>query len=593
VSRIPTRADGYAPIADYAVLGNGSTVALVALDGQIDWWPLPSIDSPPIFAALLDAERGGHLSLRPTADFEVSRRYLPETNVLETTFRTETGAVYVTDALTVGRAGRLPWAELVRCVEGIEGNVAMQWKIAPGDRFGLSKARINLLASQQIVVDLGNLHLGVHCFDVGDPHIRKGTINGRFTATAGARQLLSLTGSESEPLFFPSRAAFEARVDSTVAEWREWSTGIDYEGSWSEAVRRSAFALKLLLYSPTGAIAAAATTSLPERIGGDKNWDYRYIWVRDAAFTLNALINLGLDEEVQAAVSFLLHTIRASAPDLHIFYTLDGKVPADEREVRVPGYRGSKPVRTGNNADGQLQLGVFGDLFETIWNYVEDGHLLDKETSSMLADIADRCCKSWRRKDSGIWELHKAQHYTVSKMGCWVALDRAVRLHERGQLDSRHARRWARERDAVKRWVNDNCWSHEKNSYTFYAGTEGLDAATLLAGRTGFDRGDRLAGTVAAVQRELARGPLVYRYTGADAEEGAFVACSFWLIGALANLGRKDEATALMDDAVALANDLGLFAEQMDVETRAMLGNYPQGLSHLALIDAALCIKLA
>jgi GH15 family glucan-1,4-alpha-glucosidase len=592
----PRRIDGFAPIADYAVLGNGSTVALVALDGQIDWWPLPSIDSAPIFAALLDARRGGHLNLCPAGSFEVARRYLPDSNVLETTFRTDTGTVTVTDALTVGRAGRLPWAEMVRCIQGVEGEVALRWEIVPGDRFGLSKPDIYTSGgpdAEKLVVDMGDLHLAVHTFDVGKPKIEKARITGRFSVPAGKRAVLAITGSESEPLFYPSRAAFEARVDTTVAEWREWAKGIDYVGDWDQAVRRSAFALKLLLYAPTGAIAAAATTSLPERIGGNKNWDYRFLWVRDAAFTLNALINLGLDEEVQAAISFLLRTIRASEPDLHIFYALDGTVPASEREVRIPGYRGSKPVRTGNDADGQLQLGVYGDLFDTIWNYVDDGHLLDDGTSALLADIADRCCKAWRRKDAGIWELHESQHYTISKMGCWVALDRAVRLNERGQLDSRHARRWARERDAVKAWIDEHCWSEAKSSYTFYAGTERLDAATLLAGRTGFDRGERLAGTIAAVRRELTTGALVYRYSGAEAEEGAFLACSFWLVSALANLGRLDEAHALMDDVVALGNDVGLFAEQLDPATGAMLGNYPQGLSHLALIDAALCIKFA
>jgi GH15 family glucan-1,4-alpha-glucosidase len=594
VFRQPTRLDGFAPIADYAVLGNGSTVALVALDGQIDWWPLPRIDSPPIFAALLDARRGGHLNLCPQGRFEVSRRYLPDSNVLETTFRTDTGTVTVTDALTVGRAGRLPWAELVRCIQGVVGEVALQWEIVPGDRFGLSSPKLRTRADgDEIVVDMGELHLAVHCFDVGDPKMEKRRIAGTFSVAAGTRSVLAITGSESEPLFFPSRAAFEARVDTTVAEWHEWSKGITYDGDWEAAVRRSAFALKLLLYAPTGAIAAAATTSLPERIGGDKNWDYRYLWVRDAAFTVNALINLGLDEEVQAAVSFLLRTIRASEPNLHIFYALDGSVSRSEREVKLPGYRSSKPVRVGNDAEGQLQLGVFGDLFDTIWNYVDDGHLLDQASSDLLADIADRCCKAWRRKDAGIWELDDIQHYTISKMGCWVALDRAVRLNERGQLESRHARRWARERDAVKAWVDEHCWSEAKSSYTFYAGTDQLDAATLLAGRTGFDRGERLAGTIAAVCRELVTGPLVYRYSGARDEEGAFLSCSFWLVGALANVGKVDEARSLMDDAVALGNDVGLFAEQMDPASGAMLGNYPQGLSHLALIDAALCIQLA
>jgi len=265
-------------------------------------------------------------------------------------------------------------------------------------------------------------------------------------------------------------------------------------------------------------------------------------------------------------------------------------VPEGQRELDVPGYRDSRPARSGNDAESQTQLGTFGDLFDSVWRYVQAGHLLDPPTGRLLADLADRCCDRWMHRDAGIWELHIDRHYTVSKMGCWAALDRAVRLHEQGQIATDHAGRWAAERDTIKAWVNAHCWSTAKQSYTSYAGTEDLDAATLLAGQNGFDRSERLAGTIAAVQRELSRGPLVYRYTGMELEEGAFVACTFWLVSALATLGRSPEACRLMDQAVALTNDLGLLSEQVDPDSRAMLGNFPQGLSHLALINAAFAI---
>jgi GH15 family glucan-1,4-alpha-glucosidase len=577
---------GFAAIEDYAVLGDGRTVALVATDGQIDWWPVPTMDAPPVFSAILDPTAGGYLEMRPAEDFTTERRYLPGTNVLETTFRSATGAVRVTDALSVGAAGPLPWGELARRVEGVEGTVDMTWTVAPGTRFDSAQPWTETW-KDAIVVHVGDQHLGVLGFDVGETSIAPHQVSGRFTASPGSVGLLAVTCSDAEPLFLPQRAELDHHLDRTIERWREWTQGIRYDGQWSDAVIRSALALKLLLYSPTGAIAAAPTTSLPERIGGDKNWDYRYMWVRDSSYTVDALMELGLHEEVQSAVSFLLSAIRRTAPNLHVFYTLAGDVPTEHAELDAPGYRESTPVRAGNGAATQTQLGTSGDLFDTMWHYVDNGHQLDAPTGRMLAELADRCCDIWRRPDSGIWELPDARQYTISKMGCWVALDRAAKLAEAGAIHTGHTQRWRSESDEIRAWVNENCWSTSKGSYTFYAGTDDLDAATLLAGHTGFDRGERLAGTIDAITAELAEGPLIYRYTGMSSEEGAFVACSFWLVTALTHLGRTKEAIQQMDDSVALANDVGLLSEQMTPTGRGMLGNHPQGLSHLALVNAA------
>lgn len=580
-------ADGFVPIEHYAALGDGRTVALVADDGRIDWWPVPTVDAPPAFAAVLDPAHGGYLELRPAAsEWTVSRRYVPDTNVLETEFRTSTGTVRLTDALSVGAAGPLPWGELVRHVEGVEGQVDMTWTVSPGSRFDTAQPW-GEGTDGAVVLHIGDQQLGVVCFDVGEPSLSTHTVTGKFTTAPSSRGLLAVTQADAEPLFLPDRDDVESRLQRTVERWREWSQGVCYDGAWAPAVRRSALALKLLLYSPTGAIAAAPTTSLPERIGGDKNWDYRYMWVRDSSFTIDALMNLRLHEEVQAAVSFLLAAIGGTAPDLHVFYRLDGTVPHGQTQLEAPGYLGSRPVRAGNGASDQTQLGTFGDLFATMWKYVRNGHRLDPPTGRLLAHLADRCCDVWRQADAGIWELGDQRHYTISKMGCWVALDRAVKLARGGDIVTGHAHRWELERDAVKAWVNEHCWSTEQNCYTFYAGTDDLDAATLLAGQTGFDRGSRLAGTVAAVRRELSDGPLVYRYTGMRSEEGAFLACSFWLVSALAYVGDLPAAVALMDDAVALANDVGLLSEQIAADRVQMLGNFPQGLTHLALINAA------
>lgn len=581
----PRRTDGFAPIESYAAIGDGRTCALVALDGNIDWWTLPTVAAPPVFAALLDTGIGGHLQLQPAGEFRADRRYVPNTNVLETTFHTSDGRVRVTDSLNVGRAGRLPWSELARRVEGLAGAVDMRWGVVPGSRFHTAQPWTEQ-TDRGVMIHSGDQHLGLRLFDVGDPVVEPDRVHGSWTVHAEDRALIAVTSSDAEPVFLASRGSIEARLDHSVASWQEWGRGIRTDGRWGEAVRRSAFALKLALYAPTGAVTAAPTTSLPERIGGPKNWDYRFSWVRDSTFTLDALIALGLEEEVHSSVSWLLDTVARTAPDVHVFYTLDGSVAGGSSELDLTGYRGSRPVLSGNGASGQAQLGTFGDLFDTVWRYVELGHALDAPTGRLLATLADRCCDLWLNRDAGLWELGDTEHYTISKINCWVAMDRALRLCETGMIATGHADRWKATRCAIKSWVDEHCWS-AASAYSFYAGTDDLDAATLLAARTGFDRGQRLASTVDAVNRELRQGPMVFRYSGMQEQEGAFLACSFWLVEALHRVGRTDEAVALMDEAVALANDVGLLSEQRDVRTGELLGNMPQALSHLALINAA------
>lgn len=581
----PRRIDGFAPITEYAVLGDGRTVALLARDGSVDWWPIPTIDAPPLCASILDPERGGRLLLCPEAEATVERRYVEGTNVVETDYTTAGGSVRVTAALVIGTAGRLPWTELAFRVEALEGAVAMRWELVPGDRFRTASPWVRM-AKGVPVIQVGDQMVAVIADGVGGVRTTIHTVGGNFTSAEGEpRRLLAVVASDDEPLFLPEPQQVQERIDRTIEGWRRWSSKVHHAGRRHDDVLRSALALKTILAEESGAIAAAATTSLPERIGGSKNWDYRYSWVRDSSFTLDALIGLELHEEVQGAVSWLLDAI--GRDDLRIFYRLGGGVADAESDVDAPGYRGSRPVRSGNAASSQIQLGVFGDLFDTIRRYCAEGHVLDTGTSRRMAALADRCCDEWRRQDSGIWELDDLQHYTISKMGCWVALDRAVFLVDDGQLPPGHRDRWQAEADEIHAWVDEWCWSDAKGSYSFYAGTDELDAAALLAARTGFDRGERLAGTVAAVQAELAHGPLVYRYSGVQREEGAFVACSFWLVEALSHLGRNEEAEALMDEILGCANDVGLFSEQIDPATGALLGNTPQGLSHLALINAA------
>lgn len=355
---------------------------------------------------------------------------------------------------------------------------------------------------------------------------------------------------------------------------------------------RSAITLRLLTVAAAGANAAAATTSLPEVIGGERNYDYRFAWVRDASLALAALTGLGLLEEVHSALSWLLHAVERTAPDVHVFYTLDGRpAPAQAQEIRtMPGYLRTTPVRSGNPAASQRQLGAYGHLLDAVYGYARHGGQLGPATGVMLAEMADQVCDEWREPDAGLWELGDYQHYTSSKVGCWVALDRAARLAADGQLPGWHTGRWTATAAEIRDWVNEHCWSPAKRSYTMYAGTDDLDAAVLLAARTGFCQGNepRLHTTIGAIRRELtATGPLLYRYTSVRGNEGAFAACTFWLAEALACDGEHEEAAAVFASMLGYCNDVGLLSEEIDPQTGGLLGNFPQGLSHLALINAA------
>jgi len=583
------RHDGYVPLRSYAAIGDGRTVALIARDGSVDWMPVPSLDSEPVFARLLDAEGGGSVELAPTADFSVTREYIEGTNVLVTTFTTADGVATLTDALVTGVAGRLPWVELARRVDGISGEVRFRWRVAPGTCLGTASPWVEKTTHGK-VLRVNGVSLAVQGFDHGQRGGGDRAIRGGFTTSAGSRHLITVVGTAEEPLHLADPGNIDRGIDRTIENWRAWSREFSWDGPWAEAVQRSALALKLLVYSPTGAIAAAATTSLPEHQRGGKNWDYRFGWVRDVAYTLTALIRFGLREETQAAVSWLLTTIKDHGPDLHIFYDLDGGMPLEPVERDAPGWRGIGPVVVGNPARSQRQLGVYGDLFDVMRRYVEAGNVLDIATGRLLAGLADATCDAWRKSDHGMWELPEQRHYTSSKMGCWSALDNAVRLGELGQIPG-SVDRWRSERDAIAEWVGEHCWNEERGAYVFFPGTTELDASVLLHGPSGFDRGPRMSRTIDAIRDELGRGPHAYRYSGADAEEHTFVACSFWVAGALACVGRADEATAVMDALVAEANDVGMYSEMIDEASGEFFGNLPQGLSHLALINAAITIE--
>ena len=355
-------------------------------------------------------------------------------------------------------------------------------------------------------------------------------------------------------------------------------------------MRRSALLLKLLVHAPSGSVAAAATTSLPESPAGGKNWDYRFSWVRDTAYTLTALFRFGLREEIHAAISWMLATIRSDGPEPSVFYRFDGSVPDAATVTRdVPGWRGIGPVVTGNGAAGQLQLGVYGDLFSIVQLYVDHGNVLDAETGRLLAQIADIACDRWRSKDAGMWELHEPRHYVTSKMGCWQALQHAVHLAEIGQIPGDPSR-WRSEAGLIRVWIDEHGWSEHRGAYVWYPGTDALDASVLLHAISGYDRGERMRSTLDALEAELAVGPHLYRYTGAADEEYSFLACSFWMVSALHLTGRTEQARARMDELMAWVPANGVLAEMVDPATGASWGNLPQALSHLALLNAAITV---
>jgi len=591
------RIDGYAPISEYAIVGDGRTAALIARDGSVDWLCLPNVDSPSVFARMLDAERGGSFQLEPAIPFEAERRYQPGSNVLETTFATAEGRVRVTDAMTLTDIECIsPMRELVRKVEALGGTVPMRWAFEPRFGYAARETRIERRAGRWFAHS-GADALVLGLCDAGEGTLRNGVVSGELVLREGSSALLSLAGANKEPAVIPGRDDSERRLERTIRFWPEWAGRVGYEGPYRDAVVRSALALKLLVFAPSGAIVAAPTTSLPEWIGGGRNWDYRFTWLRDASWTLDALLRLGFRDEAHAFFWWLMHATRLTQPRLQILYRVDGSVTTKERELsRLGGYRGSSPVRIGNGAAEQVQLDVYGTVLEAIAVYARTVGRLDGDTGKEVARIADYVTKHWRDRDNGIWEIRgEPTHFTQSKALCWVALDRACELAGKGLIPDR-SERWRAAADEVRAFVDEEAWDEERESYLRAPDLRELDASLLSLVILGYDdpSSARIRGTIAAVERELRHGPFVYRYRGEDGvagDEGAFLTCSFWLVDAHARTGRVADAHALMEELLELSNDVGLYSEEVDPRTGEFLGNFPQALTHLALVNAAVAIS--
>jgi len=578
-------------IEDYAVIGNCETLALVGRDGSIDWLCLPRFDSSACFCALLGESKHGRWLIAPAAnDVRVTRRYCGDTLILETVFRTAEGAVGVTDFMS-RRDGA---SDLVRLVRGLQGEVAMRMELVVRFDYGAVVPWVSKLEDGRVQFTAGpdRLLLDTRVATRGEDFR---TLS-EFTIGAGQETTFALTWSLSfRPAPAPLLPAAEA-LRSVESHWSEWAAMATLGEDWSDAVLRSLLTLKALTHWETGGIVAAGTTSLPEKRGGSRNWDYRYCWLRDATFTLLATIGAGFLEEAKAWHQWLLRAVAGSPDDVQTMYGVAGERRLDEYEIPwLPGYEGASPVRVGNAAVGQLQLDVYGEVLDAFYVARRAGLVTSAETWDLECALVFHLEKIWREPDEGIWEVRGGpKHFTHSKVMAWVAFDCAVRSIEEFGL-SGPLERWRSVRSEIHDEVCAHGFDPARNTFVQYFGATALDASLLLIPLVGFlpPEDARVRGTVAAIERTLVRNGLVMRYdtgTGTDGlppGEGAFLACSFWLADNYAMLGRQEEARNLFERLLALRNDVGLLAEEHDPSDHRQLGNFPQAFSHLALINTA------
>jgi GH15 family glucan-1,4-alpha-glucosidase len=581
-------------LEDYGMIGDLQTAALVGRNGAIDWLCLPRFDSAACFSALLGDERHGRWLLAPAAEARaISRRYRPGTLVLETDFETADGMVRLIDFMAL-REGGPP--RVMRIVEGLRGRVPMRLELALRPDYASVTPWVELAPDGVLAT------AGPDAFRLSTPlpaEVVDGTVHAEFTAIEGARERMALTWHLSYEDTPPVEDA-DSALARTEAWWREWSGRCRYDGPYRDQVLTSLIALKAMTSQVTGGIVAAPTTSLPEEIGGVRNWDYRYCWLRDSVLSLEALLDAGYTEEALAFRDYLLRVGTGDPKAIRIMYGIGGERRLTEFELPdLPGYEGSAPVRVGNAASEQFQLDVYGEVAAVMFLGAERLGKIERRLWPRWRAIIEHVETIWREPDDGIWEARgPRRHYTYSKVMAWVVFDRAVRLVERFELDA-PVDRWRQTRDEIHAEVCARGYDPERRTFTQYYASKELDASVLNIPIVGFLAGDdeRVTGTIDAVWRELGRDGFVSRYSTAETDdglpgdEGQFLACSFWLVNALARNGRVEEARELFERLAGLANDLGLLAEEYDVARRRQVGNFPQAFSHLTLILAALQIS--
>ncbi|HKT61605.1 MAG TPA: glycoside hydrolase family 15 protein [Gemmatimonadales bacterium] len=588
-------------IGDYAVIGDGRSAALVGRDGSIDWLCWPRGDSPSLFAAILDPG-AGHFRVAPVEPGRATRRYLQDTNVLETRFDTGAGTVVLTDLMPVAEEDEkhrllLPEREILRLIRCERGEVELELVFDPRPGYGLGARPLQAAGRLGVRLETAEGLLALRT-DLPLAIEPDGVARARTRLRAGDAAHASLTFATEAPAVWPPLGEWSrACLDRTVAWWRRWASEIRYDGPRREAVVRSALALKLMVYAPSGAVLAAPTTSLPERIGGPLNWDYRFCWLRDASLTVRALFGIGRSDEAHAFTDWLLHATRLTQPELRVLYDVHGNRPPVERVLdRFAGYRGSRPVRIGNGAKDQLQLDVYGEVIDAVTHFVKEGGTLDRATERLLSDLGEYVCRHWDQPDEGIWEPRSGRaDNTHSRVLCWAALDRLLQLHDQGHLRQVPAALFRDNHEAIRRQVESRAWSQPLGSYVSRLDGDDLDANLLLLAWYGFERADsdRMRGTYRRIRERLGAGDgLLYRYrTGESPGEGAFGVCCFWAAEYLAmGGGTADEARDLFERLCDYGNDVGLFAEEIDPEHCAALGNFPQAFTHVGLINAALSL---
>jgi GH15 family glucan-1,4-alpha-glucosidase len=589
-------------IQDYAAIGDGRSAALVSRHGSIDWLCWPRFDSPSLFAALLDSQTGGSWSIVPVAPARIERRYIDGTNVLQTRFHTAGGSVVLTDFMPAiseeeKRRRLLPEHELVRRIECEQGEVEMLIDFNPRPDYARAKPVIRdagalglrIVMASSLITLVGSVKLSP---------TSEGGAAGRIKLRASEVADFSLTYSMEGPSIVPPLGELVSeKLALTTDWWQRWSSRAKYSGPYRDQVVRSALVLKLMSYAPSGALVAAPTTSLPERVGGDLNWDYRFCWLRDAAFTARALFGLGYVEEAEAFVAWMLHATRLTRPELRVIYDVYGESNPNETELpHLQGYAGSSPVRIGNATRDQLQLDVYGEVVEAVSHFVERGGELDQETQKMLRQFGEFVCRHWHEPDNGIWEPRgRREHFTHSRLLCWAALDRLIEMHAGGRIEGIPIERFTTSRERIRRDIEERGWNPKLEAYTQVLGGDTLDATVLLLAFHGFDNASsaRMRSTFQRIQERLGAGPgLLYRYEQSfEGREGVFAMCCFWIAEFLARGGGSLEAArAAFGQTLAYANDLGLFAEEIDATTGDALGNFPQAFTHVGLINAALSL---
>jgi GH15 family glucan-1,4-alpha-glucosidase len=602
-----TDAGSYPPIADYALIGDCHTAALVSREGSIDWCCLPRFDSGSAFGRLLDAEHGGYCAVNPTGDgdWQYERRYLEDTLVLETTVIGPAGEAKLLDCFTLqGSPLETGRRQILRIIEGVRGSVEFGVRIAPRYDYGQVRPWIRRHGHRLHSAIGGNDALLIWC----EQELREDPqheLVGGFSVGPGDRVRLTLTYSPPErvddgPPSEPDARGLDELLEQTVAWWRGWSEPLALGSRDEAAARHSGIVLKALTYAPTGGVVAAPTTSLPEAIGGPRNWDYRYAWVRDSSFSSRAFAELGAVDEADAFRAFIMRSAAGHAGDLQVLYGVGG-----ERRLRgdvveqLEGYRGSKPVAVGNDASEQVQLDAYGELVNLTWRWHRRGHSPSDDDWRFLVSLIDHAAERWSEPDCGIWEWPgEPDHFVHSKVLCWSALDRGIRLADECMRRA-PTRRWKQARDELRETIERRGYDSERGVYVQAFGRSEMDAALLLLPTVEYVAWDdeRMLRTVAAIREELGAGEgLLYRYRrddGLEGDEGAFLCCSFWLAECLAEAGELGEARTVFDQAVARSNDLGLFSEEIAPPTGELLGNFPQALTHLAHIDAATALAKA